>query len=183
MWKSLTNGKEFPKHIDKTFYDKVRDCSYGRNNDYEDDLVGWVGFMASFNGRFFDGGYSGHNALLKSGKQRDYITENINNTLKQVEKLKNVEWYSGDYYNCTLPENSLIYCDPPYQGTKQYSTSKNFDYEMFYNWCRAMKEDGHTVFVSEYNMPSDFKCIWQKEVTNAMNLTSTKKPTEKLFTL
>ena len=183
MWKSLTNGKEFPKHIDKTFYDKVRDCSYGRNNDYEDDLVGWVGFMASFNGRFFDGGYSGHNVLLKSGKPRDYITENINNTLKQVEKLKNVEWYSGDYHNCPLPENSLIYCDPPYQGTKQYSTSKNFDYEMFYNWCRAMKEDGHTVFVSEYNMPSDFKCIWQKEITNAMNLTSTKKPIEKLFTL
>ena len=54
---------------------------------------------------------------------------------------------------------------------------------MFYKWCRAMKEDGHTVFVSEYNMPSDFKCIWQKEVTNAMNLTSTKKPIEKLFTL
>lgn len=23
MWKSLTNGKEFPKHIDKTFYDKL----------------------------------------------------------------------------------------------------------------------------------------------------------------
>ena len=121
MWKSLTNGKEFPKHIDKTFYDKVRDCSYGRNNDYEEDLVGWVGFMASFNGRFFDGGYSGHNVLLKSGKPRDYITENINNTLKQIEKLKSVEWYSEDYYNCPFPENSLIYCDPPYQGTKQYS--------------------------------------------------------------
>ena len=105
--------------------------------------------MASFNGRFFDGGYSGHKALLKSGKTRDYITENINNTLKQIEKLKGVEWYSSDYYNCPLPENSLIYCDPPYQGTKQYSTSKNFDYEMFYNWCRAMKKLGHTVFVSE----------------------------------
>ena len=54
---------------------------------------------------------------------------------------------------------------------------------MFYNWCRAMKQNGHTVFVSEYNMPSDFKCVWQKEVTNAMNLTLTKKPIEKLFTL
>ena len=100
MWKSLTEGKEFPKYIEKPFYDKVRDCSYGRNNDYEEDLVGWVGFMASFNGRFFDGGYSGHKALLKSGKTRDYITENINNTLKQIEKLKGVEWHSGDYYNC-----------------------------------------------------------------------------------
>lgn len=183
MWKSLTDGKEFPKRIEKDFYDKVRDCSHGRNNDFEDDLVGWVGFMGSFNGRFFDGGYSGHNAPLKNGKTRDYITENINNTLKQVDKLKDVEWYSGDYFNCPFPENSLIYCDPPYKGTKQYATSKNFDYDMFYDWLRAMKEDGHTIFVSEYNMPSDFKCIWQKEVTNAMNPTITKKPVEKLFTL
>ena len=34
-----------------------------------------VGFMASFNGRWFDGGYSGHNYPIKSGKTRDYITE------------------------------------------------------------------------------------------------------------
>ena len=183
MWKSLTEGKEFPKRIDKEFYDKIRDCSYGRNNDFEDDLVGWVGFMASFNGRFVDAGYSGHNVANKNGKVRDYIQENINNTIKQVEKLKGVEWYSGDYFNCSFPENSLIYCDPPYLGTKQYMTSKNFDYNMFYDWCRAMKEDGHTIFVSEYQMPSDFKCIWQKEVTNAMNPTITKKPIEKLFTL
>lgn len=183
MWKSLTQGKQFPTHIEKDFYDKVRDCSHGKNHDYDDDLVGWVGFMASFNGRFFDGGYSGHNAMLKSGKTRDYIKENINNTLKQIDKLKSVEWYSGDYFNCPFPENSLIYCDPPYKGTKQYATSKNFDYQMFYEWLYAMKEDGHTIFVSEYEMPYPFKCIWSKEVTNAMNQTITKKPTEKLFML
>ena len=57
------------------------------------------------------------------------------------------------------------------------------DYEKFYTWCRALKDDGHTVFVSEYEMPSDFKCVWKKELTNSMNPTLTKKPTEKLFTL
>lgn len=183
MWKSLTSGKTFPTHIEKSFYDKIRDCAYGRNNDYEDDLVGWVGFMASFNGRFVDAGYSGHNVIGKTGKTRDYITENINNTLRQIEKLQGVEWHYGNYYEFPIPNNSLIYCDPPYYGTKQYMSSKSFDYEMFYDWCRAMKEDGHTIFISEYQMPSDFKCIWQKEVTNAMNPTITKKPIEKLFTL
>ena len=74
-------------------------------------------------------------------------------------------------------------CDPPYKGTKQYSTSKNFDYERFYNWCRLMANKGHKVFVSEYYMPEDFKCIWSKEITNAMHQTNTKKPVEKLFTL
>lgn len=183
MWKSLTNGKTFPKRIEKSLYDKIRDCAYGRNNNFEDDLIGWVGFMASFNGRFVDAGYSGHNVLGKNGKTRDYITENISNTLKQIDNLKGVEWHSGDYFDCPFPSESLIYCDPPYYGTKQYLTSKNFDYEKFYDWCRKMKEEGHTIFISEYQMPSDFKCIWQKEVTNAMNPTITKKPIEKLFTL
>lgn len=183
MWKSLTNGKTFPKRIEKSLYDKIRDCAYGRNNNFEDDLIGWVGFMASFNGRFVDAGYSGHNVLGKNGKTRDYITENINNTLKQIDNLKGVEWYSGDYFDCPFPSESLIYCDPPYYGTKQYLISKNFDYEKFYDWCREMKRIGNTIFVSEYNMPDDFKCVWQKEVTNAMNPTITKKPIEKLFTL
>ena len=183
MWKSLTNGKTFPKRIEKSLYDKIRDCAYGRNNNFEDDLIGWVGFMASFNGRFVDAGYSGHNVLGKNGKTRDYITENISNTLKQIDNLKGVEWHSGDYFDCPFPSESLIYCDPPYYGTKQYLTSKNFDYEKFYDWCRKMKEEGHTIFISEYQMPSDFKCIWQKEVTHAMNPTITKKPIEKLFTL
>lgn len=183
MWKSLTDGKVFPKHIEKSLYDKIRDCSYGKNNDFDDDLVGWVGFMASYNGRFVDGGFSGHNVSTGDGKCRDYITENINNTLLQVEKLKGVQWNSGEYYDLDIPYNSVIYCDPPYKGTKQYATSKNFDYERFYEWCRQMKSKGHTILVSEYWMPDDFKCIWSKQITNAMHQTNTKKPIEKLFTL
>ena len=186
MWRSLTTcGKEFPITINKDFYDKVRDCFHGRNNDYEDDLIGWVGYMASFNGRFFSGGYSGHNVVNKTGKARDYITENINNIQKQIQEhnFKNITWFSTDYYNIPFPEHSLIYCDIPYKDTKQYEFSRDFDYDMFYDWCRTMKEDGHTIFISEYNMPSDFKCIWEKEVTNAMNPTITKKPIERLFTL
>lgn len=183
MWKSLISGKDFPHRIEKELYVKVRDCYHGGNNDYDDDLIGWVGFMASFNGRFFDGGYSGHNSKLKNGKERDYISENIKNTLNQIKNLNGIIWHHGEYYDCPIPNNSLIYCDPPYCGTKQYLTSKNFDYNRFYDWCRKMKEDGHTIFVSEYNMPSDFECIWQKRITNSINPTITMKPIEKLFTL
>lgn len=71
MWTSLTEGKTFPTTIDKAFYSDVRDCYHGRNDKYEDDLVGWVGFMASFNGRFFDGGYSDHNVVISGGKTEE----------------------------------------------------------------------------------------------------------------
>ena len=52
MFKSLVNGKQFPQRIEKDYYSKVRDCYNGKNKDYEDDLVGWTGFMGSYNGRF-----------------------------------------------------------------------------------------------------------------------------------
>lgn len=181
MWKSLTEGKEMPTNIPKDFYDDVRDCFHGKNDRYTDDIIGWVGYMASFNGRFFDGGYSGHNVVGKNGKSRDYIAENIANTLKQVEDLKGIKWDSGDYNSIEIPDNSIIYCDPPYKGTKEYQFSKGFDFEAFYAWCIEMSEKGHTVIISEYEMPDDFQCIWSKSVTNAMNPTITKSTVEKLF--
>ena len=185
MWKLLTNNKDQkpPMHIEREFYCDVRD-SYNKCDDrYSDGIKGWVGFMGSFNGRYFDGGYSGHNVIGSNGKSRDYITENINNTLKQILALKGIEWQSGDYFNIIIPDNSLIYCDIPYKNTKQYSTSKNFDYNRFYQWCRDMKNKGHKIFISEYSMPDDFKCIWSKQITNAMHQTNTKRPTEKLYTI
>lgn len=52
MFKSLVDGKEFPESIPRELYNDVRDCWHGKNDRYQDDMVGWVGFMASFNGRF-----------------------------------------------------------------------------------------------------------------------------------
>ena len=44
--------------IERDFYCDVRD-SYNNGDDrYTDGIKGWVGFMASWNGRYFDGGYS-----------------------------------------------------------------------------------------------------------------------------
>lgn len=86
MWKSLISGKKFPSFIPKELYDEVRDCFHGKNNKYEDDVVGWVGYMTSFNGRMFSGGYSGHKVKVKKGKYRDYIAESINNITEQLKK-------------------------------------------------------------------------------------------------
>lgn len=187
MFKSLVNGKEYSHTITKEAYSARRDL-YNlskrhlvlSDEDYAE--IGWYGWMGSFNGRFFSGGYSGHDVLQKNGKTRDYIKEQINNTLKSIPKLKNVNFTSVDYFNVDIPEGSIVYCDIPYKDSKQYETSKDFDYEKFYEYCRKNK-DKYQIFISEYNMPEDFKCIWQKEVTNAINTTKTYKPIEKLFIL
>ena len=177
LWKGLQKNLNRPYTIDKELYSLVRSAYNNDDNSiFSDFFIGWVGWMASYNGRFFDGGYSGH--LV--GK-RDYITEQIRNTEAQISKIKGVHFVYSSYDKLEIPNNSIIYCDIPYKDTKQYSSSKNFNHNNFWNWAREKSQDGHEVFISEYNAPDDFKCIWQMEVTNSMNTTKTYKPIEKLF--
>lgn len=44
-----------------------------------------------------------------------------------------------------------------------------------------MKSEGHSVFISEYDMPADFELIWEKPITNSMNQVNTKKCVERLY--
>ena len=177
MWQGLQENKSRPYLIEKELYNKARDFfNKSEYSTFDKFMIGWIGWMGSYNGRFFDGGYSGH--LV--GK-RDYITEQIRNTEAQISKIKEVHFVYSSYDKLEIPNNSIIYCDIPYKDTKQYASSKNFNYDNFWNWCRDMGKKGHQVFVSEYIAPDDFECIWEMEVTNSMNTTKTYKPVEKLF--
>lgn len=179
MWKGLQENLDRPHVISKELYSKARtEYNNGTNNEFDDFMIGWIGWMGSYNGRFFDGGYSGH---CVGSTKRDYISEQIRNTESQIEKLNEITFYSCEYFDLLIPDNSIIYCDIPYFGTKQYATSKDFNHEKFWVWCRSMSKLGHEIFISEYEAPNDFKCIWSKEITNSMNTTKTYKPTEKLF--
>ena len=79
----------------------------------------------------------------------------------------------------------MIYCDIPYKDTTKYKD--DFDHEKFYEWCREMKKQGHTIFISEYNMPDDFICVWEMEVKSSLSANGksggSKKSIEKLFAL
>lgn len=182
MWKFLVWYKfQFPNTIKKESYSFWRNIFNkrgfnGDGNTSDEAMIGWMGFMGSFNGRFFDGGYCGN---CKS--REDYVREHISNIMKQKENLKGVNFLSGRYSEIEIPDNSVIYCDIPYKETKQYSVSKGFDHESFWQWCRDMTAKGNDVLVSEYRAPSDFVCVWEKQVTNSMNTNNTYKPTEKLF--
>ena len=177
MWKGLQQNLDRPYNIDKELYSLARTAFNNDDNSiFSDFLIGWIGWMGSYNGRFFDGGYSGHSV----GK-RDYITEQIKNIEAQINNIKGINFIASDYQSLKIPNNSIIYCDIPYKDTKQYLTSKDFNHNDFWEWCRIKAKEGHQVFISEYNAPEDFECIWEMEVTNSMNTTKTYKPTEKLF--
>lgn len=146
MFQRLTMTDWKPQQIiEKPYYDKVRATYHAHDGIFDDATIGRVGYMGSRNGRFFDGGYSGHHA--KDG--RDYIAENIRNISKQIPDLRGIEWQNGSYDKMQVPDASLLYLDPPYRGTSGYPTARHFNHEAFYDFCRQMKRDGHTVFVSE----------------------------------
>jgi len=147
---------------------------------YESRLVGFVGFGCSFGGKWWNG-----YARDKEGL-RNFARESKNNLLKQASSLKGIDFRNCSYDKLILPpEPCLIYCDPPYSKTSKYKGIETFDSNKFYQWCRDRKEEGHTVFVSEYNAPDDFELVWQMEITCAINNQKTKnrntKRTEKLY--
>ena len=187
---ALSNGWIPPKNITREFYSECRTkYNSGKFEDEEMHIIGYVGINGSYGGRWFDGGYAGQ-SLTKLGSTRDYPLEAYNNVIKQIPKLEGVMFISsdcGDIEHIDLPENSIIYCDPPYQGTKEYitATRSGFNTQEFWGWCRERSFDGHKVFISEYQAPDDFVCVWEQEVKSSLSANGkaggSKKSTEKLF--
>ena len=97
-----------------------------------------------------------------------------------MPNLHGVKFTCCEYILLDIPENSIIYCDPPYQNTDKTFKEKQFNHDKFWQWCRDMAVKGHTVFISEYNAPEDFECIWRMEVPNT-HPNQKKKATECLF--
>lgn len=165
--------------VEREYYNEIR-ANY-KDNIYENWLVGNVGFLASYNGRWFDGGYAplGYEKTKTGVRVRDYYKEAKNNLLKQSINLKGIEFKCMDYRELN-PTNSVIYCDPPYQNVKEYANSTNFDYEEFWNTMRKWSTN-NIVLISELQAPEDFECIWEQEVSRSIKATDKTTATEKLF--
>ena len=179
LLKHVRDGGSLPKEITKELYDDVR--SNKNTNKYEKWFVGAIGFLSSYNGRYFDGGYA-KTIITKSGTIRNYYDEAKRNILQQAKNLLDIEFKYGDYTQFSDVKNGLIYCDIPYKDKKQYGTSKNFDYKAFWKWCEEMSKN-NIIIVSEEQAPKNFKCIWKQEVTRTQNNNKRIKATEKLFVL
>jgi len=182
LWKKLQSGWIPPQRISKEEYYKIKNDI----NNYPEYLVGWIAFCCSYSGAWF-AGYSGdypeHCRNKRTGKLPNYQTESYNSVLKQIKKMGNVIFLNKNYWEIDYPKNSIIYCDPPYKNTIKYKD--NFEHKIFWEWCREMTRKGHTVFISEYNAPEDFECVWKKTLFSQHSITSrggnNKQSEEKLF--
>lgn len=175
------NSDELPYDISENVYKEVKN----NKEIYEDWYLGLVGFCASFSAIYFDT----YARSFKADKvtPRNMSNEAIRNLKKQAPSLKDIKFKCCSFLD--LPKDKIqgcvIYCDPPYRKTSKYKTEE-FPYEEFYQWCRDMSIH-NTVLISEYNMPDDFECIWQKETkvliaSNKKHNDINNKRIEKLFT-
>lgn len=146
LFRYVQQGGALPDEISRKEYADVRQ----HKEQYDPWFVGCVGFLSSYNGKFF-GGYSGE-VLTKVGTIRNYYDESKRNLLKQVESLQSVEFIKSDYRNLRC-NGCVIYCDPPYAGTTGYVD--DFNHEEFWNIVREWSKN-NVVLVSEQVAPLDF---------------------------
>jgi DNA adenine methylase len=172
MWKALVYDLwKPPFNVSENRYNKVKN----EKQNYPKKEVAYIGFN-SYGGKYFRG-FRRDN----TGK-RDYWKEHYNNIMKQVPKLNGVEFKNCSFPDLDIPKDSIIYCDPPYFGTEQYKNK--FNHILFWDWVRTKSKQGNKVYVSKYNAPSDFVCVWEKKHKTIMangEVTKSKDSTERLF--
>lgn len=181
LHQGMQDGRELYPEVSYELYDKARKNWRTGGDEFDDFQTANIGFLASYNGRWFDGGYAKAGYTAK-GIWRDYYREAKDNIFKQSQSLlyKDVHFIYLDYTDWSETVGAVIYCDPPYAGTKQYDNAMKFDYDKFWEWCRQMSQN-NIVIVSEQNAPEDFTCIWEKPVSRTMKVEGKFKATEKLF--
>lgn len=173
LFRAIQWGWIPPSNTSEEEYQHIRK----NKQNYPPYLVGFVGFGCSYSGKWF-GGYARGNT--NDGRPRNYCNESKRNILKQAKNIKDILIYNKSYYDLYIPPNSIIYCDPPYEGVTQYKDT--FNHKEFWEWCRKKTIEGHTVFISEYNAPLNFECVWTKKVNNTLvKNTGSKQGIEKLF--
>ena len=164
-------------------YEDIKRSYLNLEGVYDDYLIGFVGSSCSYGGAWFNG-----YAHFNPNKNEDHIKEAYNGLVKQVnnfQHLDKTEFIWGSYIGkcVNIPEKSVLFCDPPYNGTKEYHTT--FDTEYFWKWAVQKSKEGHKVLITEYNAPNDFKCVWQKNKKDGMGTTISGRQqntkTEKLF--
>ena len=173
MYKELQKGWKPPKNITKEQYAYIK-----ANMDEEPYLTGFAGFGCSFAGKWF-GGYA------KDNTNRNFCLNAYNSILRKMDGFKDTKFDCEDYLNLN-PCDRLIYCDPPYEGTTQYSKVilGHFDSDEFWQTMREWSQN-NVVVISEYSAPEDFRCVWKQNVKLDIRDANNKKKNrvEKLFAL
>ena len=118
----------------------------------------------------------------------EMVTRNPDNkslrlqSLESLQRLQRLQRFCGDYQDVEILPDSVVYCDPPYRTCMDANAVDRFydgfDFDRFDKWLRDVP---FPVYVSEYEMPEDFVCVWQKKKVCTLTNTNRLKTMEKMF--
>jgi len=144
MWQALCNGWIPPDTISREEYQALKKAEPSA-------LRGMVGFGSSFRGKWF-GGYDPMDRVNGTWKSSTWKGSAVKKSLSLVPYLRKATITCMDYRQHTPDKNTIVYADPPYRDTTQYSNS--FDSDIFWNTMDKWAKRGTTVIVSEQVAPS-----------------------------
>lgn len=181
----VARGGKLLSNVSRELYNDVRTAYNSHSDAFDKVITANVGFLASYNGRWFDGGYaqSGYEKTKHGERYRDYYQESKRNLEAQAKNLVGINFSCHDYRELPMATtlNNMVYCDPPYANTKQYANSQNFDFDEFWETMRQWSKSNY-VLISGMYAPDDFVCIWQKPVSRSIRPTDKSIAVEKIFT-
>ena len=183
MWKAVQDGWIPPSKVSEAMHERARQqIRNGGKGRMSKELLAFIGFGCSFYGMW----------MATYARGNNYAKIARDSIIRKRDKInKDTKFTCCSYEDLKPEKNSLIYCDPPYDGTYQeYAPQKQhgkddikyekFDSEKFWEWCRKMSKAGHTVLISEYKAPKDFKVVLRIKTTTNVH-TEDRNRVEKLF--
>ncbi len=166
IWSFGNNQRHylFGKHIEDKKRSGHNAVVFGEIDDFAREVLGFNSWS--------DVGLS-DDSMIKERRLfwRKSCFGNKTRGLERLERLEQLSFSTADYRQVLIKKDSVVYCDPPYKGTSTYSKTP-FDYDAFYDW--ALKSS-HPVFISEYDMPGEFKEIAWKDKKQKLCATKTRR--------
>lgn len=140
--------------------------------DMNNPLTAWYGNALSFGGKWFGGvARTDHVGQIK-------VMDTKTEALKSVPKIR---LSNLSYLMTTIPDDSVVYCDPPYENRVKAHNFQGFDYPEFWQWVRDLSKRCF-VLTSCFECPDDFGSVyeWGDTVVRHLNSRGSDGTNEKL---
>lgn len=168
MWQAVQRGWVPPVVITRADYEHQRHAPPSA-------LRGYTGFAASFGSRWFSG-----YGTRKDGW--DLIERSSRSLTEVAGRIKNVSFECADYRGYHPDANTVVYADPPYEGTVAYLGTPAFESGLFWNTMGDWVERGAVVLVSSYDAPRGWVAVRERHHHASVAKDGTgKDTTERLF--
>lgn len=152
MWQALASGWIPPESITREEYQRLK-------GDSPSALRGFVGFGASFGGKWFGGFADTPFDKHHNRHTLPFIEAARRSVLKTTKSFHGAQILHSDYWSHEVDSNTVIYCDPPYADTVGYKGALPFSSAEFWAVAEVWVNEGARVVVSEEKAPSHWRIV------------------------